>query len=98
MGVHARQQYDHEEMHHAIRYLNRILEPVGISTVEASLRWLCYHTQLTPEDNLILGASKLSHLVENVEAIRRGPLPHDIVANLDNLWDAVRQQKLDTGT
>ncbi|KAI0008535.1 Aldo/keto reductase [Xylariaceae sp. FL0662B] len=85
MGAHARQQYDSKDMHDAIHYLTKTLEPAGISKIEASLRWLCYHSMLGPDDSIVLGASKLPQLVQNVEAIRKGPLPDDIVAALDKL-------------
>ncbi|RYC60954.1 hypothetical protein CHU98_g5251 [Xylaria longipes] len=89
MGLHARQLYDKPEMHRAIKYLDEILEPEGISKTEASYRWLCYHSQLRETDGLVFGASKLSQLESNVEAVRKGPLPPNIVKAIDGLLQAV---------
>lgn len=74
-------------MHDAFKYLNRILEPAGISKVDASLRWLCYHPQRTMGDTLILSQSSLPQLDQNGEAVRKGQRPDDFVAAIDNMWE-----------
>lgn len=75
------------DMHDAFKYLNRILEPAGISKVDASLRWLCYHPQRTMGDTLILSQSSLPQLDQNGKAVRKGPRPDDFVAAIDNMWE-----------
>ena len=64
-----RMMFDKPELHDAIRKLNDALEPLGISKIEASLRWICYHSKLGSNDGIILGASKTEQLVANKEAI-----------------------------
>lgn len=92
MGMAARQQYDKKEMHDAINDLNKMLEPAGITKVDAALRWISYHSKLGAEDGIILGASKTSQIVQNVESIKKGPLPDDIVSAMDALWKTVAPQ------
>lgn len=92
MGMSARQQYDRKEMHDVINHLSTVLEPVGITKVEAALRWLCFHSKLNDGDGVILGASKLVQLKQNVESIKNGPLPEDIVSAMNALWETVRPQ------
>jgi aflatoxin B1 aldehyde reductase len=42
-----------------------------------------HHSQLTPEDGIILGASSAAQLKQNCEDCEKGPLPQDVVAALD---------------
>ena len=37
-------------------------------------------------DAIIIGASKLDHLVQNMAAVKAGPLPDDIVKHFDTAW------------
>ena len=78
--------FDKPELHDAIRKLNDALEPLGISKIEASLRWICYLSKLGSNDGIILGASKTEQLVANKEAIDKGPLPDDVVGVMNDLW------------
>jgi len=44
----------------------------------------------TPADSVILGASKLAHLQENLRAVEEGPLLPETVASLDQVWVRLR--------
>lgn len=59
---------------------------------EAALRWMCHHSFMSVEarDSIILGASKLDHLKQNLAAVEQGPLPAEILDALDRGWDAVK--------
>eukprot|EP01062_Namystynia_karyoxenos_P006216 TRINITY_DN12170_c0_g1_i1.p1 TRINITY_DN12170_c0_g1~~TRINITY_DN12170_c0_g1_i1.p1 ORF type:complete len:358 (+),score=104.20 TRINITY_DN12170_c0_g1_i1:69-1076(+) len=67
-------------------------EEVGLSMTAAALRWLKHHSGLAPGDGIILGASKIEHLNENIEALEGGPLPGAIVAAFDKAWEACRPE------
>ena len=43
-------------------------EKHGITLTEAALRWLQHHSQLTPDDRVIIGASKLAQLEQSMGA------------------------------
>ena len=92
MGMAARQQYDKKEMHDAIHALNKMLEPAGITKVDAALRWISYHSKLGVEDGIILGATKTAQIVQNVESVKKGPLPDNIVSAMDALWKTIAPQ------
>ncbi|KAI1127658.1 Aldo/keto reductase [Nemania abortiva] len=92
IGTFSKMQYDKKELHDAIKYLTSVLEPANISKIEAGLRWICYHSQLGPDDGIILGASKPHYLEENVAAIRKGPLPEDIVTAIEKAWGTLSGQ------
>lgn len=79
-------QYDKKELHEAIKILDQALEPTGISKIEAALRWIAFHSQLQTQDGIILGASKPHYVEQNIQAIREGPLPAEIVAAMEKLW------------
>ncbi|KAI1325993.1 Aldo/keto reductase [Xylariaceae sp. FL0255] len=85
MGAHARQQYDHKEMHDAIQALSGILEPAGIGLAEGAVRWLFYHSKLESEDGMIVSGSSIAQVVQNLDAIRRGPLPASIVEAMSGI-------------
>ncbi|KAL1752407.1 NADP-dependent oxidoreductase domain-containing protein [Schizophyllum commune] len=59
--------------------LQGVLEKHGITLIEAALRWLQHHSQLTPDDRVIIGASKLAQLEQSMGASEEGPLPDEIV-------------------
>ena len=81
------------ELHEIMNRLHTALEPHGINSIEAVLRWLSHHSQLGPDDGIILGASKTGQLERNVEAIRMGPLPQQVVQEIEGVWAALENNK-----
>lgn len=81
-----RGQWDKPELHQAIKALNATLEPTGITSIEAALRWISYHSKLTPSDAIILGATKMSYIEQNVASLGKGELPADVVSAMDAIW------------
>ena len=65
----------------------------GITTVEATYRWLAHHSMLKEErgDGIIIGASKLNHLKQNMETMKAGPLPESIQKAFEDAWDVCRK-------
>ncbi|MBR6872259.1 MAG: aldo/keto reductase [Ruminococcus sp.] len=72
----------------AVDLLKAECEKYGITTIEATYRWLVYHSMLSAErgDAIIIGASKLSHLKQNMNAVKAGAMPEDIVAAFEKAW------------
>ncbi|KAJ5578618.1 uncharacterized protein N7459_007582 [Penicillium hispanicum] len=85
--------YDKPEMHAAMTDLLDTLEPLQISGAGACLRWIYYHSILNENDGVILGASKLPQIVQNVNDIAQGPLPTAIVQKIDALCEKLRDPK-----
>ncbi|EED15923.1 aldo/keto reductase, putative [Talaromyces stipitatus ATCC 10500] len=79
LGQRFKALYDKPELHASINELKRITEPLGISPTAAALRWLAHHSELRQEDGIILGASKIEQLRQNVKDIKQGPLPESVV-------------------
>ena len=76
----------------AVDLIREAAEKHGITTIEATYRWLAYHSMLDSErgDAILIGASKLNHLKQNMDAIKAGPLPEDIVGAFENAWTVTK--------
>ena len=64
----------------------------GISSIEATYRWLAYHSMLRGDrgDAILVGASKLHHLEQNMATVKAGPLPQDVVEAFEKAWTVTR--------
>lgn len=76
----------------ALDVIREALEPHGMAMIEATYRWLAYHSMLDEKrgDAILIGASKLNHLVENMNTVKEGPLPEDVVKAFDKAWETCR--------
>ena len=57
------------------------------NAVSLSLNWLLHHTA---SDVIILGASSMKQLNENLAAGEEGLLPEDVVKACDQVWQDLR--------
>ena len=80
-------RYWHEQYFHAVERLRQIAQSAGRSLVSLSLNWLLHHTM---SDVIILGASSLAQLNENLAAGEEGPLPEDALKACDQVWRDLR--------
>jgi len=76
----------------AVALIQAAAEQHGIGTVEATYRWLAYHSMLNAArgDAILIGASKLQHLRQNLETVKAGPLPEDVVAAFESAWTVTK--------
>jgi aflatoxin B1 aldehyde reductase len=74
----------------ALQALHKVADSHNIDVLGASLRWLAYHSPLSAGDGIILGASKVEQIEDSSAAIAKGPLPEDVVAEFDRLWQTVK--------
>lgn len=77
----------------ALNIITETAERFGMSSIEATLRWLMHHSMLKAErgDAVILGASKLSHLTQNIEAAGKGALPEAVSDAFRQAWDVCKK-------
>lgn len=80
-------RYWHRENFYAIERLHSAAEIAGRSLVSLSLNWLLNHTAT---DCVILGASNLEQLEQNIAVLDEGPLPQDVVQVCDAVWNNLR--------
>lgn len=72
----------------AVDIIRTECEKESITTIEATYRWLACHSMLNAQrgDAIIIGASKLNHLKQNMESVKAGPLPDNIVNAFEKAW------------
>lgn len=60
----------------------------GIVVAQAALRWLMWHSCLADDrgDGIIIGASKMSQLIQNLDAFDMGPLSQPVIDAFDEAW------------
>lgn len=73
----------------AVDVIKSASEQHGITSIEATYRWLAYHSMLNGErgDAILIGASKLDHIKQNIAAIQAGPLPEDVIHAFETAWE-----------
>ncbi|MBR2282561.1 MAG: aldo/keto reductase [Spirochaetales bacterium] len=81
----------------AIALLKEACAKEGVPVAEATYRWLAYHSMLKEErgDGIIIGASKLSHLVDNMESQKGGPLPNALLEAFEAAWSICKADSPD---
>jgi 1-deoxyxylulose-5-phosphate synthase len=67
----------------AVKKLAEKASDAGRSLISLSLNWLLHHTGI---DCIILGASKIEQIQENLAALRDGPLDGSTLAACDEVW------------
>ena len=66
--------------------IKKACEREGISIIEASYRWMAYHSALQKDDAIIVGASKVAQLEQNISALDKGPLSNEMLEAFDEAW------------
>ena len=72
----------------AVEIVKAACAQYGITTVEATYRWIAHHSMLREDrgDAIIIGASKLNHLIQNMDTMKAGPLPQEIQNAFEQAW------------
>ena len=76
----------------AVNMLKDSCSVEGLSIIDATYRWLAYHSMLSGGrgDAIIIGASSIKHLKQNMMAIDAGPLPDSLVSAFASAWAMCR--------
>jgi 1-deoxyxylulose-5-phosphate synthase len=82
-----RDRYWHPANFAAVRELSDVARAAGRSLVSLALGWLLHHACV---DGVVLGASRLEQLQQNLAAVDDGPLPAEAVAACDSVWATLR--------
>ncbi|MBM3811145.1 MAG: aldo/keto reductase [Acidimicrobiia bacterium] len=80
-------RYWHDAYFDAVEALEAAAMEARRSMVSLSLSWLLHHTAA---DVVILGASKLAHLEENLRAAGEGPLGEATLQRCEEVWGQLR--------
>jgi len=84
-------RYWKESFFDALHELSVSCKAEGISLVSAAFRWLAFHSALDSGagDGILLGASHISQLEQNINAVKAGTLPRSIISGFDDAWLSV---------
>jgi aflatoxin B1 aldehyde reductase len=80
-------RYWHEQTFLAIETLKSVAQKSDRSLISLSLNWLMHHTGV---DCVILGASKLEQLKQNLAVLDEGPLLPEALEMCDQAWRDLR--------
>jgi len=80
-------RYWHTQDFHAVESLRAIAQMAGRSLISISLNWLLHHTV---SDVVILGASSMAQLNQNLAEADEGPLPEDVLKACNQVWQDLR--------
>jgi 1-deoxyxylulose-5-phosphate synthase len=80
-------RYWHTQYFNAVERLREIARGAGRSIISLALNWLQHHTAA---DVIILGASSMAQLNDNLAATEDGPLAEDVVRACDQVWQELR--------
>ncbi|KAI9046681.1 hypothetical protein LZ554_009420 [Drepanopeziza brunnea f. sp. 'monogermtubi'] len=85
-------RYWNETTFDALDIIRAAAEKHSLTTAEVAMRWLRHHSLLKKEsgDAIIIGASSVKHLEDNLNDVEKGPLPEDVLEALDKAWLVVK--------
>lgn len=92
LGQAYRSRYWNDQYFKAVDVVKEAADKAGLTFAEVALRWISHHSQLKREygDAIIIGASSVKHIEQNLVDLEKGPLPDDVVKALDEAWEAVK--------
>ena len=81
----------------ALDVIRKAAEAHSMAMTEATYRWMAYHSMLDAKrgDAILIGASKLNHLIENMNAVKAGPLPDEVLEAFEKAWEICRGDSRD---
>lgn len=87
-----RKRYWKQSYFDAVDEIRKACESECIPMAEAAYRWLAYHSCLdaSKEDGILLGASRLEQMTQNMTAVEKGELPQPILDAMDAAWEIAR--------
>ncbi|KAJ8110208.1 hypothetical protein ONZ43_g5932 [Nemania bipapillata] len=93
LGKAMQKMYGQEEVMRAVKKFDTETRALGLTPLEVSIRWIFYHSKLTDDDGVLLGASKVEQIVENVASIKKGPLSDAACLLVEELWETVKETR-----
>ncbi|KAI9316046.1 NADP-dependent oxidoreductase domain-containing protein [Dichotomocladium elegans] len=87
-GKMYRDRYWNQSYFMAVKLVHDIAKSHGLSPIDVALRWMAFHSKLDANrgDGIIIGASSVAQVEQNLKAVEQGPLPEAILNALDDAW------------
>ncbi|KAH9886970.1 Aldo/keto reductase [Cubamyces lactineus] len=91
IGKLYRARYWQEPYFRALEQIDAVAQKHGLTMAEIALRWLSHHSLLKREhgDAIIIGASSIKHVEQNLADLEKDPLPEEVLKVLDEAWLSV---------
>ncbi|KAF9036759.1 Aldo/keto reductase [Panaeolus papilionaceus] len=91
-GQNYRNRYWKEPYFKALASIQPVADKYNLTLAEIALRWISHHSLLKREynDAVLIGASSLKHIKENLIDLEKGPLPEEVLKVLDDAWIQVQ--------
>ncbi|EMC97999.1 hypothetical protein BAUCODRAFT_410420 [Baudoinia panamericana UAMH 10762] len=91
-GKMYRTRYWNDQYFDALDILRPVAKKHGLTEAECALRWMNHHCLLSREkgDAIIIGASSVKHMEENMVDLEKGPLPEEVIQALDKGWEGCK--------
>ncbi|THU80203.1 Aldo/keto reductase [Dendrothele bispora CBS 962.96] len=91
-GKNYRDRYWNDAYFTALSLIGTVAEKHQLTLTEIALRWLSHHSVLNRKygDAIIIGASNVQHMEENMNDLDKGPLPNEVVEVIDEAWEIAR--------
>ena len=87
-----RDRYWKESYFEAIEEIRKVCNKEDIPMAEAAYRWLAFNSSLNAEkgDAIIIGASKITQMRQDIDALGKGPLPEPIINAMSSAWEIAK--------
>lgn len=87
-----RKRYWKQSYFDAVDAIKQACDAEGIPMVEAAYRWLVNHSMMDAEkgDGILLGASRIEQMTQNMAAAQKGVLSQSILDAMDAAWEIAR--------
>ncbi|KAI0315866.1 NADP-dependent oxidoreductase domain-containing protein [Amylostereum chailletii] len=91
-GQSYRNRYWKEPYFQAVDLVRATCDAHGLTMAEVALRWISNHSKMKREhgDSVIIGASSVKHIEQNLVDLEKGPLPDEVLKVLDEAWLSVQ--------
>lgn len=91
-GRSYRQRYWKEPYFKALESVEAVATKHNLTLAEIALRWVSHHSLMKREfgDAILIGASSVKHIEENLIDLEKGPLPEEVCQVLDDAWLSVK--------
>ncbi|KAI0944310.1 hypothetical protein AcW1_002053 [Taiwanofungus camphoratus] len=90
-GRNYRARYWNEPYFKALASIQAVATAHNLTMAEIALRWISHHSLMKREhgDSILIGASSLEHIEQNLVDLEKGPLPDEVLNVLDEAWLSV---------
>lgn len=87
-----RKRYWKKSYFEAVDAIKQACDAEVIPMAEAAYRWLVNHSQMDAEkgDSILLGASRIEQMTQNMAAAQKGELPQPILDAMDVAWEIAK--------